>query len=77
MKKTIDEIMKEPELAREPEALREIHAIRLKLYEERKGMTPAEYNAIVRQRATAFLASDYPQSPSGKRLIDKFNTGKD
>jgi len=58
MKKTLEEYMKTPELSNEPDALREIHAIRLKLYEEREGMTPAEYNTIVRQRAAAFLAPD-------------------
>ena len=58
MTKTIDDYLKEPELADEPQALREIHAIRLKLHDERKGMTAAEYNAIVRQRAARFLAFD-------------------
>jgi hypothetical protein len=55
MAKTIDDYLKDPALVSEPAALREVHAIRLKLYDERKGMTPAEYNAIVRQRAARFL----------------------
>jgi len=61
MKKTLDDYMKDPDLAREPEALREVHAIRLKLQDERKGMTAAEYNAVVRQRAARFLAPDSPE----------------
>jgi len=58
MMKTIDDYMKEPELADEPQALREVHAIRLKIHDERKGMKAEEYNAVVRQRAARFLASD-------------------
>ena len=58
MTKTIDDYLKDPDLANEPQALREVHAIRLKIHDERKGMTAAEYNAIVHQRATRFLASD-------------------
>jgi hypothetical protein len=56
MTKTLDDYLNDPDLADEPEALREVHAIRLKLHEERKGMTAMEYNAIVHQRAAAFLA---------------------
>jgi hypothetical protein len=58
MTKTIDDYLKDPDLADEPQALREVHAIRLKIHDERKGMTEAEYNAIVRQKAARFLASD-------------------
>ena len=65
MKKTLDDYLKDPGLTREPEALREVHAIRLKLHEERKGMTPAEYNAIVRERAAAFLAREAAPEMSG------------
>jgi hypothetical protein len=39
-------------------ALREIHAIRLKLYEERKGLSPEEYNALVRKSAAAFFGGE-------------------
>ena len=62
MKKALDDYLKDPDLANEPEALREVHAIRLKLQDERKGMSPAEYNAIVRERAAQFLASDKSRS---------------
>jgi len=62
MTKTLDDYLKDPDLANEPEALREVHAIRLKIHDERKGMTAAEYNAIVHQRAARFLAIDNPQS---------------
>ena len=61
MTKTLDDYLNEPELTNEPNALREVHAIRLKIHDERKDMTAAEYNAVVRQRATRFLASDNPQ----------------
>ncbi|MDR0448287.1 MAG: hypothetical protein LBH07_06425 [Treponema sp.] len=65
MKKTLDDYMKDPDLAREPQALREVHAIRLKLKDERKGMSPAEYNAAVHQRALRFLGSDISPQTSG------------
>jgi hypothetical protein len=61
--KTLDDYLKDPALADEPEALREVHAIRLKIHEERKGMTAAEYNALVHERAAAFLAGTYPEVP--------------
>jgi hypothetical protein len=64
MTKTIDDYLNDPDLASEPQALREVHAIRLKIHDERKGMTAAEYNAIVHQRATRFLAPDSSR-PSG------------
>ena len=63
MTKTLDDYLNEPELANEPNALREVHAIRLKIHDERKDMTAAEYNAVVRQRAARFLAPDNPRPP--------------
>jgi len=35
--------------------MREIHEIREKIYEERKGMSPAEYNAEVEKNTDALL----------------------
>ena len=67
MMKTINDYLNEPELADEPEALREVHAIRLKIHDERIGMTATEYNAIVHQRAARFLASD--KSPPSRETI--------
>jgi hypothetical protein len=58
MTKTLDDYLKDPDLTNEPKALREVHAIRLKIHDERKDMTAAEYNAIVHQKAARFLASD-------------------
>jgi hypothetical protein len=58
MTKTIDDYLNDPDLANEPDALREVHAIRLKIHDERKGMTVVEYNAIVHKRVAQFLASD-------------------
>jgi hypothetical protein len=69
MTKTLEDYMKDPDLAREPKALREIHAIRLKIREERQGMTPAEYNAIVHQRAVAFLGREYTSKVSETTII--------
>jgi len=60
--KTINDYLNDPDLINEPEALREVHAIRLKIHDERKGMTATEYNAIVHQRAIRFLAAD-PLNP--------------
>lgn len=61
MTKTLDDYMNDPEIAHEPMPWREIHAIRLKIYDETKGMTDAEYNALVRQRAMKFLNGDEAQ----------------
>ena len=74
MKKTLSEYLNDPDLANEPEALREIHAIRLKLQDERIGMSPAEYNAIVRERAARFLATDKSRSSQG--TVTVFPAGK-
>ncbi len=60
--KTLDDYLNDPDLAREPQALREVHAIRLKIHDERKGMTAAEYNALVHERAARFLAPETPQA---------------
>jgi len=58
MTKTLDEYMKDPDIIGEPQALREVHAIRLKLGDERKGLSASEYNEVVHQRAAQFFASD-------------------
>jgi hypothetical protein len=58
MTKIIDDYLNDPELVNEPSALREVHAIRLKIHDERKGMTTTEYNTIVHERAARFLAPD-------------------
>ena len=63
MTKTLDDYMKDPDIAREPQALREVHAIPLMLQDERKGMTAAEYNAVVSQRAAQFLLDDFKSRP--------------
>ena len=47
----------------EPRAMREIHEIREKIYEERKGMTSAEYNAEVEKSTNALLKE------SGYKLV--------
>ncbi|MDR0642181.1 MAG: hypothetical protein LBG07_06965 [Treponema sp.] len=70
MTKTLEDYLGDPDLADEPEALREVHAIRLKLHEERKGMTAVEYNAMVHQRALAFLARQNAPDASGAAVIE-------
>lgn len=60
--KTLDDYMNDPDIIDEPMALREIHAIRLKIYDETKGMTASEYNSYVHERASRFLFSENPQT---------------
>ena len=62
MKKTLDEYLKDPDLANEPEALREVHAIRFKLLDERREMSPSEYNDIVHERASQFFVQNKSRS---------------
>jgi hypothetical protein len=57
MKKTLDDYLKDPDLANEPEALREVHAIRLLIHDETKGMTPSERTAYYNGSAARFLAN--------------------
>ena len=58
MNKALDYYINDPDITDEPSALREIHAIRLKIHDECKGMTPEEFNSVVRQNAAKFLAPD-------------------
>jgi len=55
MSKTLDDYMNDPEIAHEPEPWREIHAIRLKIYDETKDMTPEEYGAYIHRGAMEVL----------------------
>ena len=57
MKKTIDDYMKDPDLANEPAALREIHAARLMIQDEIKGMTTEERTAYYHEAASRFLVN--------------------
>ena len=56
MTKTWEDYYNDPDIVHEPSAMREIHAIRLRIYDERKGLSWAEYNALVKVRSDAFLA---------------------
>ena len=56
MVKPWEEYYNDPDVINEHPVLREIHAIRLQLRDEREGLTMAEYNAMVSERADAFLA---------------------
>ncbi|GMO42210.1 MAG: hypothetical protein Pg6C_03590 [Treponemataceae bacterium] len=54
MLKTWEEYYNDPEIVNEPIALREIHAIRLKIHDETKDITPEEYTAYVHNGAMRF-----------------------
>jgi hypothetical protein len=56
MNKTWEDYYNDPEIVNEPSAMREIHAIRLKIQDERQGLSWMEYNAIVDKQTEAFLA---------------------
>ncbi|MDR2510490.1 MAG: hypothetical protein LBC77_07595 [Spirochaetaceae bacterium] len=56
MVKTFEEYYNDPDIIHEPSALREIHAIRLKIHDERQGLSVKEYNDIVDQRTASFFA---------------------
>jgi len=54
--RTIDEYLNDPAIADEPMGLRQIHAIRLKLQDDRKGMTAREYAAAAKKNTEALFA---------------------
>jgi len=55
MTKTIDDYMNDPDIVNEPSALREVHAIRLKIYDETKGMSVAEHTAYYNASSKRFF----------------------
>ena len=57
MIKTWEEYYNDPEIVNEHPLLREIHAIRLKLHDERKGMTIDEKIAYTNAATARFRAS--------------------
>jgi hypothetical protein len=75
--KTVQDYMNDPRMLNDPEMagalepVKEIHAIRLKLQDERAGMTPEEEAEYLNKKAEAFLA------PMGKTLCyDLVGQGK-
>ena len=56
MTKTLNEYLKDPDLANEPAVLREIHAIRLMIQDETKGMTISERTAYYNDSAIGFAS---------------------
>ncbi|MCL2688852.1 MAG: hypothetical protein FWE57_03255 [Chitinispirillia bacterium] len=56
MRKDLDYYMNDPDIIDEPMGLREVHAIRLRIHDETKGMTPEEHTAYFREGAKQFLA---------------------
>ena len=66
MPKTLEEYMNDPEIIDEPQPLREIYAIRLKIYDEIKDMTPEEHTAYFNEGAARFFAR-YNSNPSGEQ----------
>ena len=64
---TLNEYVNDPAIIHEPQAMREIHAIRLKHYDDRRGLSIAEYTALVHKRAQAFLAEPVIETSIPKR----------
>jgi hypothetical protein len=62
MSKTWEDYYNDPEIVNESSAMREIHAIRLKLYDERQGLSAAEYSVLANKNAEVFLIN--------KELVD-------
>jgi hypothetical protein len=56
MRKCLNEYMNDPDIVDEPMALREIHAIRLRIHDETKDLTPEEHTAYFKEGAEQFLA---------------------
>jgi hypothetical protein len=61
MTKTLDDYLNDPALADEPEALREVHAIRLKIHDETKDMTPTERTAYFHNGAMSAHGKHTPE----------------
>ncbi len=53
--KSLEEHMRDPDIADEPLPLREIHAIRLKIQDETKSMTPKERAGNTARQAEKLL----------------------
>lgn len=51
----LEKYMNDPDIANEPMPLREIHAIRLKIHDETKGMTPQERTTHTHKKTAALL----------------------
>jgi hypothetical protein len=65
--KTLDDYLKEPDLADEPEALQKIHAIRLKIHDVTKGMTAAEHTAYSHKGNSASIPRTHLEMNSESR----------
>jgi hypothetical protein len=65
MTKSFDDYLNDPRIKNEPMGLRITHAMRFKVQDETKGMTPSERTAYYNGSATGFLASDKSR-PSGE-----------
>ena len=65
--KTLDEYLKDPDIAEEPAAMREVHAIRLMIQDETKGMTASERTAYYNSNTEQFLSSYKPEVVTRKR----------
>jgi hypothetical protein len=55
MRKNLDYYMNDPDIIDEPMPLREIHAIRLRIHDETKGLTPQEHTEYFREGAEKFF----------------------
>ena len=64
--RTFQDYMETPEIAGEPLYLREVHAARLKIQDERKGMTDTEFIDTLNARYANILEEYGP----GKRSVN-------
>jgi len=87
MKKTVSDYMNDPRIIEDsemmdaPECVREIHAIRLKLQDERAGMTIEEHVAHVNKKGKEILAQWglshlYVDSANRGEVHDPITVGK-
>ncbi|MDR0841973.1 MAG: hypothetical protein LBP68_00970 [Acidobacteriota bacterium] len=64
--KTLDDYLKDPDLVNEPAEVREVHAIRLKIHDETRNMTPSEH--------TAYFRRGFTQIPALNNISDRLET---
>jgi hypothetical protein len=56
VRKDLDCYINDPDIIDEPMALREVHAIRLRISDETKGLTPEEHTEYFHEGAERFFA---------------------
>jgi hypothetical protein len=51
----LEKYMNDPDIIDEPMSLRYIHAVRFKIYEETKNMTPEEHTAYIKKKTDPII----------------------